>query len=129
MAKLSNFAEYVMLDLFAEFDGITIKSMFGGYGLYYQNRFFAIIAEDSLYFKAQGEMLKEYQKLGSRQFVYSQGNHPETKMSYWTLPEEFTEDKQILLQKIQASASLSRVKDDAKNSAKKTQSDSIYLKS
>jgi DNA transformation protein and related proteins len=89
MAKpLSSFAQYVMDDLFSEIEDITIRAMFGGYGLYHRGMIFGIIAEDQLFFKVNETNRKKYQKAGSHQFVYQQGGHPRTTMNYWLVTDE-----------------------------------------
>src|SRR5438045_1184991 len=45
-----DFVEHV-LDLLREFGPVTAKPMFGGWGLYHEGLFFALIAEDMLYLK------------------------------------------------------------------------------
>ena len=38
-------------DLFDEFGPVTVKRMFGGYGVYHRGLMFALVAEGTLYLK------------------------------------------------------------------------------
>jgi len=47
---------------------VTTKSMFGGVGLYAQGLFFALIAEDRLYFKVDDLTRPDFERLGMEPF-------------------------------------------------------------
>jgi DNA transformation protein len=42
---------------------VAAKAMFGGVGLYAQGLFFALIAEDRLYFKVDGDTRPDFERL------------------------------------------------------------------
>jgi DNA transformation protein len=96
MAKTNTFHEYVMTDLLGEVPGITSRAMFGGWGIYQNGIIFGIIANDQLYFKVGESNRESYETAGSHPFVYSQGNHHSTTMSYWLVPEFVLEDQDEL---------------------------------
>ena len=66
--------------------------MFGGYGIYQEDRMFAIIVDDQLYFKVGDKNRKDYEKLGSEPFTYRSRNRT-VKMSYWEVPAEVLDDR------------------------------------
>lgn len=94
---LSPFASYIQDDLLAEFD-VTARAMFGGYGVYKDGVFFALIANDELYFKVSNTTKLEYQKYGSGPFTYSKGKHKPMSMPYYSVPADVMEDKDTILQ-------------------------------
>jgi len=68
---------------------VTAKPMFGGVGLYAQGLFFALIAEDRLYFKVDDGTRPEFERLGMEPF------HPfgeEHAMGYYEVPADVLED-------------------------------------
>ncbi|KKW22038.1 MAG: TfoX domain-containing protein [Parcubacteria group bacterium GW2011_GWA2_51_12] len=84
--------EYVVHDLLVGIAGITSRAMFGGYGIYKNGKIFAIIADGELYFKVGDGNRADYEKYGSKPFVYeAQGK--QMAMSYWQLPQEMMENK------------------------------------
>lgn len=78
-----------ILDQLRLAEEISVRKMFGGYGLYIQGRFFAIISDDQLYFKTNEETKNKYIKLGSKPFQPS----PKQKLkNYYEVPPEIIED-------------------------------------
>jgi DNA transformation protein and related proteins len=63
------------------------RRMFGGHGLYVDERFVAVIVEDGLYLKANAETRARFEAAGCRQWVYHGGRAP-VAMPYWSAPEE-----------------------------------------
>lgn len=105
MPRDLSFYQYVLNDLLADIPSITSKKMFGGWGLYYHKRIFAIIAESQLYFKVNASLISDFQKLGSRPFVYYRGDRP-VELSYWLLPDALKENKNLLEEWIARSAAI-----------------------
>lgn len=94
---LSPFAQYVQNDLLAAFD-VTARAMFGGYGIYKDGIFFALIVDDELYFKVDDSTKIRYEKYGSEPFTYSKGKHKPVTMSYYVVPADIIENEKTLLQ-------------------------------
>lgn len=95
MAKDPSFHDYVMHDLLATLPNITSRAMFGGWGIYKDDVIFGIIVDGELYFKVDDSNRGDFERSGSRPFVYSQGGKSVT-MSYWLVPEEVMEDEEKL---------------------------------
>lgn len=63
--------------------------MFGGVGLYADGLFFALIDDETLYFKVDDLNLDRFQERGSNPFIPWPGAAP---MGYWDLPAGVLED-------------------------------------
>lgn len=96
MSKDKNFHDYLLSDVFQSVDGITSKSMFGGYGFYRYGVIFGIIADGKLYFKVGEGNKKDYEDAGSQPFQYPMRNGKMTTMSYWEAPTDVLENKDQL---------------------------------
>ena len=94
--KRSDFADYVAQDLLAGLPGVRARAMFGGYGIYQNDVMFAIIVDDTLYFKVDDSNRKDYEKLGSKPFVYKSRGKRVT-MSYWEVPAEVMDDREEIV--------------------------------
>ena len=70
---------------------IRVRAMFGGYGLYCEDDFFAIIAFDRLYFKADAQNKADFERAGAEPFRY-EGKEKPVIMSYYTLPDAIDAD-------------------------------------
>lgn len=66
---------------------VGMRRMFGGYGVYVDQLFIAIVIEGNLYLKVDGETRGKFEAAGSAPFVY-QGKDKPVEMSYWSVPEE-----------------------------------------
>lgn len=106
--KDQSYHDFVIEDLLGDIDGISSRAMFGGWGIYKNSLIFAIIAEGELYFKVDDSNRRDFEKLGSHPFVYSQGNHKPTAMSYWLLPAEVQEDRELLAKYVNKSVAASK---------------------
>lgn len=62
---------------------ITSKAMFGGVGIYGDGLFFALIAEDRLYFKVDDSNRQDFENAGMSPFFPFDSPTP---MHYWELP-------------------------------------------
>ncbi len=86
MASKSEFIIYLM-ELLEPFEGVTSKSMFGGYGIFKEGLMFALVADDTLYFKADDFNRFEFDRLNLGPFIYTKGKKP-MPMSYHKAPDE-----------------------------------------
>jgi DNA transformation protein and related proteins len=67
MAVSQSYREFVLEQL-GRVTPITGKSMFGGVGIYAHGLFFALIAEDRLYFKVNAVTRPEFEQRGMEPF-------------------------------------------------------------
>jgi DNA transformation protein and related proteins len=68
---------------------VTAKSMFGGVGLYAEGLFFALIAEDRLYFKVDDSTRPDFERLRMEPF---RPFGEESAMGYYAVPADVLED-------------------------------------
>jgi DNA transformation protein len=95
MARRSEFVEHVVETMRA-FGDVTAKSMFGGWGLYREGVFFALVAEESLYLKTDEENRADFEALGLEPFVYATRDGGSIVMSYRQAPDEALESPQVM---------------------------------
>ncbi len=71
--------------------------MFGSWGLYQDDKFFAIIDDGELYFKTGETKKAELKKLGSHPFTYTKEGKQAMLKNYWLVPAEILEDREQFL--------------------------------
>ena len=95
MAVSDEFLDYV-LDQFSDWDDVSARRMFGGAGLYCDGFMFGLIADDVAYLKVDDSNREDFEKAGSSAF---NPYHEKTKtysMSYYEIPADVLEDRQLL---------------------------------
>ena len=88
--------EYVtyVLDQLEGLGTITVKKMFGGAGLYLDSVFFALIADDVLYFKVDNSNQQDYESAGMAPFrPFGEKSHI---MHYYEVPIDVLDDREKL---------------------------------
>lgn len=114
MSVSADYLTYVV-DQLSSFARITSRRMFGGVGLYADELFFALIADDCLYFKADDSNRADYTSLGARPFVPFPDDPKSISMSYYQVPAEILEDPDELAvwarkaQRVAAAAAAAKV--------------------
>jgi len=88
MAVSENYREFVIEQL-GRVAPVTGKSMFGGVGLYAHGLFFALIAEDLLYFKVNEATRRKFEQRGMEPF---RPFGEESAMGYYEVPADVLED-------------------------------------
>ena len=78
-------------EFFAPLGSIRTRAMFGGWGFYCDDLFFAIIADETLYLKADAETAARFEEAGGEPFRFSYKDGRTETMNYWTVPEEAME--------------------------------------
>lgn len=90
VAKENEFVEYV-LELLGPLGPVKAKAMFGGFGIYRNNLMFGLIADETLYLKADEKTRPEFEAKGLPPFTYEKKGK-KYSMSYYQAPEEALED-------------------------------------
>jgi DNA transformation protein len=90
------FKDYI-LDIFEEFPDIVVKRMFSSWGFYSEGIFFAIVFDGELYFKVDDNNKADYGHVESHAFTYKRKGK-DVSLSYWSVPEEILEDKELLFE-------------------------------
>jgi DNA transformation protein len=93
MAVSAEYRDWVLEQL-REAGNVTGRSMFGGYAIYLDGAIFALIADDTLYFKVDDGNRPEYEALGMGPFrPYGEGGEV---MQYYEVPADVLEDRDQL---------------------------------
>lgn len=88
------FRAFVLDQLSRSTTRIRAQSMFGGVGIYGGDLFFALIADDTLYFKVDDTNRPDFEQLGMKPFQpYGEGGEV---MQYYQVPAELLEDVEVL---------------------------------
>ena len=74
---------------------VTVRSMFGGAGLYHDALFFAVLDDDQLFFKVDDATRPKYEAAGSGPFAPMQGEAP--MRGYYQVPAGVLEDRDELV--------------------------------
>lgn len=94
MVGSNEFVEFIV-EMLQRFGTVIAKPMFGGYGLYQDGVMFALISDDTLYFKADEVSKNDFLGLGMTPFSYSK-NDTLCKMSYFSAPDEALDDEEAM---------------------------------
>ncbi|NTV11271.1 MAG: TfoX/Sxy family protein [Zoogloea sp.] len=85
------------LELLAPLGGLRVKGMFGGWGFYSEELFFALVADEVLYLKADADSQAAFEAAGSLPFSYTNGDGKRFTMGYWSAPEEALDSPAAML--------------------------------
>lgn len=108
MPSDKSFHDYIVKDLLRNVPGTTSRAMFGGWALYKNEIIFGIVIASELYFKVDDGNRAEFEKAKSHPFTYTKSDGKSIVMSYWLVPAEFMEDKEMLDALIEKSVAVSR---------------------
>lgn len=70
---------------------VSVRRMFGGAGIYADGVMFGLIADDTLYLKADEKTKRDFEAEGLGQFIHEGGGRT-VAMSYWRIPERLLDD-------------------------------------
>ena len=88
MAVSQNYRDFVLEQL-RRVRPVTGRSMFGGVGIYAEGIFFALIAEDRLYFKVDEVTRPDFEQRGTEPF---RPFGDDSAMGYYEVPVDVVED-------------------------------------
>lgn len=88
MAISNSYRDFVLEQL-GRHREVTARAMFGGVGIYGESLFFALIAEDRLYFKVDDSTRPDYERLGMEAF---RPFGDDEAMGYYEVPADVVED-------------------------------------
>ena len=83
----SDFVDYIK-ELMAPMGEVRSKRMFGGYGIYINDLFCAIISDDCLYFKVDDDNQAQFTAAGSTPFTYEKKGGETQSLRYYRAPDE-----------------------------------------
>ena len=94
MTVSPSFRIFILEQLGRRVQGIRGRSMFGGVGIYAGDVFFALIDDDTLYFKVDESTRPEFEARGMTPFrPYGEDGE---EMQYYSVPEDLLEDAEML---------------------------------
>jgi DNA transformation protein len=89
-----SFRTFILEQLGRSVRDIRARSMFGGVGIYGDGFFFALIDEDTLYFKVDQSNKPDFGARGMGPFQpYGEGGET---MGYYRVPDDLLEDAEVL---------------------------------
>lgn len=119
MAVSVSFRTY-LLEQLGQIRPVTTRPMFGGLTFFAEGRAFALVAEETLYFKVDDSNRPDFVAAGMGPFLPF--GDPAKPMQYYQLPEEVLEDPDELavwMAKAVAVAAKAKTKTSAKPAAKR----------
>ena len=94
MSVSASFRTFILEQLSRSIPGIRGRSMFGGVGIYARELFFALMDDDTLYFKADASTRPDFEARGMGPFQpYGEGGET---MQYYRVPDDLLEDAEEL---------------------------------
>ncbi len=87
MAVSQDFIDYVH-ELLAPLGAIRTKRMFGAVGIYADEIFFAVIDDDTLYFRVDEEVGPQFRAAGSEPLIMRTSTGQDTPLNFWRAPSE-----------------------------------------
>ena len=95
MAVSQEYREYVR-DLFTSFGGVTIRSMFGGAGIFRDDLMFGLIIDDQIYLKVDDHNRADFEAVGQGPFQFERKDGRTMAMSYYLIPDSLYDDSDEL---------------------------------
>jgi DNA transformation protein len=84
-------------DQLASLGAVTVRRMFGGAGVYCGGVMFALVADDTLYLKADEASRRDFEAEGLEPFTYRAKGGRSAVMSYWRAPERLYDEPEQML--------------------------------
>ena len=76
---MANGFQDLLVELFEQIGGVSFRKMFGGVGIFRQGIMFALVADDTLYLKADDASSISFNAEGCGPFVYDGKHRPTSK--------------------------------------------------
>jgi DNA transformation protein len=92
MAATAEYLDFIKEQL-SGFGPVRVRRMFGGAGIFREGLMFALIAQETLYLKADDASRGDFEALSLPPFTYGAKGGKRTVMSYWRVPEVCLEDR------------------------------------
>ena len=109
MAVSDEFMDYV-IDQLKDWGEVSARKMFGGAGLYCDGVMFGLIADDVAYLKVDDSNREDFVKAGSSAFNPFPEKTKTYIMSYYEIPADVLEDRQLLNQWAECALTVARMK-------------------
>lgn len=96
MAASAEFIAFA-IEQMAGLGAVTARRMFGGAGLYRGTTMFALIADDTLFFRTDRAGEEFFVQAGLSPFSYATHNGPRTLRAFWRAPEQCHDDPEEMV--------------------------------
>lgn len=83
------------LELLAPLGPARARRMFGGFGLYADDVFVAIVQDEQLYLKVDDTTRAKFEAAGCQPFIYDAAGKS-VSLGYWTAPDEAVESPALM---------------------------------
>lgn len=103
MPVSDGFTEYI-LDQLSRWGGVSVRKMFGGAGLYRDDKMFGFLADDIVYLKVDDSNRQKFVEAGSAPF--KPFAEKSTVMSYYDVPGDIMECPEDLIEWAEESLSI-----------------------
>jgi DNA transformation protein len=103
------FVDYV-IDQLSALGEVSARKMFGGAGLYCDGTMFGLIADDVAYLKVDDSNQEDFVKAGSVPFTPYPDKAKTTVMSYYEIPADVLENRDLLAEWAERSLAIARKK-------------------
>jgi DNA transformation protein len=117
MTASTGFIE-LLQDALSGLGPVSVRRMFGGAGVYADGVMFGLVADDTLYLKADDGTQRAYEAEGLGPFMYTGGGRT-IAMSYWRAPERLLDDADEMTAWARAALDVARRAAAAKSRRKK----------
>jgi len=94
MAVQAGFVTYCA-ELLASAGEVRVRRMFGGYGLYVDEVFVAIVAGETLYLKVDDQTRPRFETAGCKPFEYTARGKRQS-LGFWTVPPEAMDSPRLM---------------------------------
>lgn len=105
-------------ELFAQMGSIQVKRMFGGAGVYADGSMFALLADDTIYLKADDALKAALRAEGCGPFMWTPQKGPrageQIDMGYWRLPDAALDDPELAAEWGRRALAIAKAKASAK---------------
>ena len=83
-------------ELFVEFGPVDVRRMFGGVGVFVDERMIALVSRETIYLKADAETIPDFESEGLAPFSYATKDGERKLTSYWRMPDRLYDDPEEL---------------------------------
>ncbi len=96
MSFSKEFGEHI-LDMLEPLGALTLKRLFGGACINYGDATFALMFDDTVYFRVDDKNIERFKAAGSEPFTYVARGKDVVVGSYYLLPDEALDDSDEML--------------------------------
>jgi DNA transformation protein len=79
-------------ELFSEFGPVSVRRMFGGAGIFIEDRMIGLVSREVIYLKADDATIPDFEREALAPFSYSTKNGERKLTSYWRMPDRLYDD-------------------------------------